>query len=260
MNVLVVGDYIQDRYEFGYCARISPEAPVPVILPGAVESRPGGAALVAAQLRELVGADRVLFSRGTFSTKVRVFANEQLVCRIDYDAAPMTAEETHEFRCHTRACLEKLGAGDVLVISDYSKHTFTPYSAAALVSEAEERGLKIFVDAKHHWNWYLPGADYLFPNEHEVLPDDISGAIVVRKLGPRGCEVVTRYGAFSVPGVQTDKRDAAGAGDVFLAGFVAQWMEAPGWLQVCAPSANKLAAESVKHLGTYVVPKSKQGE
>ena len=40
-RVLVVGDVMLDRYWFGDVNRISPEAPVPVVLVRRVEERPG---------------------------------------------------------------------------------------------------------------------------------------------------------------------------------------------------------------------------
>ena len=46
-RVLVVGDVMLDRYWFGDVARISPEAPVPVVHVKRSEARLGGAANVA---------------------------------------------------------------------------------------------------------------------------------------------------------------------------------------------------------------------
>ena len=46
-RVLVVGDVMLDRYWYGNASRISPEAPVPVVLWEREEERPGGAANVA---------------------------------------------------------------------------------------------------------------------------------------------------------------------------------------------------------------------
>ena len=46
-RVLVCGDVMLDRYWHGATARISPEAPVPVVKIDRVEERPGGAANVA---------------------------------------------------------------------------------------------------------------------------------------------------------------------------------------------------------------------
>ena len=53
VSVLVVGDLMLDRYWFGHASRISPEAPVPVVLLGSETSVPGGAGNVAANLAGL---------------------------------------------------------------------------------------------------------------------------------------------------------------------------------------------------------------
>ena len=52
-NVLVVGDLMLDRYWHGDTSRISPEAPVPVVLVGESEERAGGAGNVALNISAL---------------------------------------------------------------------------------------------------------------------------------------------------------------------------------------------------------------
>jgi rfaE bifunctional protein kinase chain/domain len=52
-RVLVVGDVMLDRYWFGEVARISPEAPVPVVRVTRSDERLGGAANVARNLASL---------------------------------------------------------------------------------------------------------------------------------------------------------------------------------------------------------------
>src|SRR5438552_16724472 len=49
-RVLVVGDLILDRYVSGDVSRISPEAPIPILLAKRTEERLGGAGNVAANL------------------------------------------------------------------------------------------------------------------------------------------------------------------------------------------------------------------
>ena len=55
IKVLVVGDVMLDRYWSGVTARVSPEAPVPVVNINDAEDRPGGAANVAINLSSLGG-------------------------------------------------------------------------------------------------------------------------------------------------------------------------------------------------------------
>src|SRR3989442_11341561 len=59
-RLLVVGDVMLDRYWFGDVERISPEAPVPVVLVRRTEERPGGAANVARNITALAGQATLL--------------------------------------------------------------------------------------------------------------------------------------------------------------------------------------------------------
>ncbi|NIA08115.1 MAG: adenylyltransferase/cytidyltransferase family protein, partial [Actinobacteria bacterium] len=52
-TILLIGDFLLDRYIWGDIERISPEAPVPVMRVLRRESRPGGAASVAANIQAL---------------------------------------------------------------------------------------------------------------------------------------------------------------------------------------------------------------
>ena len=55
-RITVVGDVMLDRFLIGRVSRMSPEAPVPVVVFDHEEFRLGGAANVANNLRELGGA------------------------------------------------------------------------------------------------------------------------------------------------------------------------------------------------------------
>ena len=59
-QLLVVGDVMLDRYWHGDTARISPEAPVPVVRIESHEDRPGGAANVALNIAALGAGVRVV--------------------------------------------------------------------------------------------------------------------------------------------------------------------------------------------------------
>ncbi len=53
ITILVVGDFMIDQYIIGTSNRMSPEAPVPVVLPKEEYSIPGGAGNVAMNLRAM---------------------------------------------------------------------------------------------------------------------------------------------------------------------------------------------------------------
>ena len=53
LKVVVIGDFMIDHYIMGDSSRMSPEAPVPVVLPNKEYSCPGGAGNVAMNLSSL---------------------------------------------------------------------------------------------------------------------------------------------------------------------------------------------------------------
>ena len=185
--MLVAGDAMLDEYWFGDTARISPEAPVPVVRARAAEQRPGGAANVALNVAALgarsvlaavVGKDergeqltRALEQRGvrcdlvrsaTLPTihKLRVLARNQQLLRID-------AEQP------LHSCSEELGAvfaklvrqAHAVVLSDYGKGTLS--RVADLIAAAHAAAIPVLVDPKGtDFNRYR-GAYALTPNRGE---------------------------------------------------------------------------------------------
>ncbi|MEN8176881.1 MAG: PfkB family carbohydrate kinase, partial [Pseudomonadota bacterium] len=137
-RILVVGDLMLDRYWHGDTARISPEAPVPVVRVTQSEDRVGGAANVARNIRALggnaevagvVGADdngatlvslleeagctaRVVTWEGWETiTKLRVLSRHQQLIRLDFEQS--LAPEA--VRSQARAFEGALPATDIVV-------------------------------------------------------------------------------------------------------------------------------------------------
>jgi bifunctional ADP-heptose synthase (sugar kinase/adenylyltransferase) len=251
-HVLVIGDYIDDSYWFCEATRLCPEAPVPVLVPQTAESRPGGAALVAAQLDALKIPVRAHY--GSFSRKERIFAGSRLICRVDEDRLSQLSNYESRHRFENRV-IRSLKNASALVISDYDKGALTEPTAARFIRVAAFNQFPFFVDAKHNWHWYEDGAFCLFPNEKEketLRPSITYGSHVIRKLGARGCEV---DGAL-VPTIAQQEFDVSGAGDVFLAAFVAEYLSSVSEqdaLRGAAEFANRVAGISVQHVGTHVV-------
>jgi D-beta-D-heptose 7-phosphate kinase/D-beta-D-heptose 1-phosphate adenosyltransferase len=187
IRVLVAGDAMLDEYWFGDTARISPEAPVPVVSARSSEQRPGGAANVALNvaalgahsvLAAIVGLDergaqlaRALEQRGVRCElvrsrdlptihKLRVLARSQQLLRID-------AEQS------LQSCAEELGAGfakllpqaDVVVLSDYGKGTLSRVSE--LIALARAAKTPVLIDPKGTDFKRYRGAYALTPNRSE---------------------------------------------------------------------------------------------
>ncbi|HQS08744.1 MAG TPA: D-glycero-beta-D-manno-heptose-7-phosphate kinase, partial [Xanthobacteraceae bacterium] len=202
--VAVIGDVMVDRYILGSVSRISPEAPVPVLLHGAERIVPGGAANVAAnaaamgapiRLVGLVGADGeadqlraalapyalidlsglVVDAARPTVTKTRVMSGRQQIVRIDAEmsAPPSAAVEDALIASASRA----MAGCSVVVLSDYAKGVLGDRVVAAVLAEARTLGVPVIVDPKRRTFEAYRGATLVTPNRRELseatgLPDE----------------------------------------------------------------------------------------
>jgi D-glycero-beta-D-manno-heptose-7-phosphate kinase len=193
--VLVVGDLMLDRFLFGRVSRISPEAPVPVVVHDHDECRLGGAANVAHNIVALGGSATIagvagddedgralaseMSARGLSwgavltvggrrtTTKVRVVTSRnQQVARIDYEADGDMDRATED--AVMSVIDHHVATARVLLVSDYQKGVITRRVMAHLVACAHERGLPLLVDPKvPHLDFYR-GASMVTPNHVEA--------------------------------------------------------------------------------------------
>lgn len=227
-RVLVLGDVMLDEFLWGTAARLSPEAPVPVVEVARHSWHVGGAANVAANVRALgghavlagvVGQDRAadtlretLLAQGVearlavaqdgrpTTQKTRVIAHHQQVVRADREVAtdiPRALEDDLVARV-----VAALPASDVLVVSDYQKGVVTPGVMKRVLALARRRRVPVLVDPKvRHYRLYRRVA-LLKPNvrwiEHvlgvRADTDEALRAAGERILRLLGCEalLVTR--------------------------------------------------------------------
>lgn len=246
-RVLVLGDGIIDHYQHYTATRLCPEGPVPILVQAQKPySSTGGAGLVADQLHALMPANSVYFWPGTQSFKTRIFSDDRLMLRIDEDAIRRESKDDYKKEITS---LIKVSKPDAIIVSDYDKGSFTYDLGSWLVRHANSHKIKVFVDAKNTWNYYM-GAFAMFPNKIEGAQHACTAKHIIQKLGPGGC----RVDGIEVPTKTHAVRDVTGAGDVFLAAFVHSWLLSKD-LIVAANFANRVAGISVEYVGTHVVTK-----
>ncbi|HTQ76737.1 MAG TPA: D-glycero-beta-D-manno-heptose-7-phosphate kinase [Burkholderiales bacterium] len=292
-KVLVVGDVMLDRYWFGDASRISPEAPVPVVLWRREEVKAGGAANVAANcaamgarttLLSVVGDDadgallsgvleaghvRVNFHRDrSIRTiqKLRIVGGRQhQLLRVDFETQPsreVLASKLADFRT-------ALPSHDLVILSDYGKGGLT--HIAKMLVMARAAGKKVLVDPKgDDWSRYR-GAYMVTPNRDELRV--VAGnwkseadlrrraQALRRKLGlealllTRGEEGMTLYRGAGELRVRAEKREVF---DVSGAGdtviaTLGAMLAAGQRLDQAVRLANRAGGISVTKLGTSVV-------
>jgi D-beta-D-heptose 7-phosphate kinase / D-beta-D-heptose 1-phosphate adenosyltransferase len=202
LRVLVAGEVILDRYLWGDVARISPEAPIPVLRVQRREEKPGNAGFVMANLRalgadvsalSLVGADRngsllreifadlgidtrsilidsdrptIVKDRMLGSVQAANRATQQLLRVDEEDPRPLKPQRERELIARAKS---ELRTCDGVLISDIDKGMLTPAVLRALIEGGRARGIPVIVDPRRTEDFSIyRGATALTPNRHET--------------------------------------------------------------------------------------------
>ena len=191
-RVAVAGDVMLDEVLWGHVARISPEAPVPVVEIASQTFHLGGAANVAGNVRSLGGAaavtglvgrdpagervrqalaeagveDALVVGSRPTTLKTRIIAHHQQVVRADRESAEALSGAVE------RALLDRvrdaLPSCAALILSDYHKGVVSAAVMKSVTALARRRGVPVLVDPKvAHFGWYRRVA-LVTPNQGEA--------------------------------------------------------------------------------------------
>jgi D-glycero-beta-D-manno-heptose-7-phosphate kinase len=288
-RVLVVGDAMLDRYWFGAVERISPEAPVPVVLVQREEERLGGAANVALNVRQLgaqatlltvmgddeparavvrlldeQGIGRVLGQDAALRTtiKLRVVGRSQQLLRVDFENRPdheLLAQMLGEFQ-------RVLPEHDAVLFSDYGKGGLTHIDSMIRLARAARK--PVLVDPKGRDFSRYTGATVITPNRNELaqalgpwdseaelsvlarrLRDDTHIESLLVTRSEEGMTLFDAQGTLHVPALAQQVFDVTGAGDTVIA-TMATLLAAGLSLRDAVPIANRAAGIVVSRFGT----------
>ncbi len=198
LNILIVGDVMLDEYIFGNANRISPEAPVPVVLYEKADVRLGGAANVALNVKALggnpllltvVGNDsagqklkKLLFNLGISNdyviesadpnrpttVKQRILAGTQQLLRLDTEVSSDVTDEDSEVLYETFSRILEAQSVQVILFQDYNKGVLTEHFIQKCIAQANKKGIATAVDPKLK-NFFAYKNTTLFkPNLKEV--------------------------------------------------------------------------------------------
>ncbi|MDY0976450.1 D-glycero-beta-D-manno-heptose-7-phosphate kinase [Massilia sp. CFBP9012] len=292
VRLLVVGDVMLDRYWFGDVARISPEAPVPVVRIQKREERLGGAANVARNAAALgahtgllgvAGADeagdqmeQLLQDGGIHSylkrdeaistiIKLRVIGRQQQMVRIDFEDAP-TENVLRDKLTQFKALLPDY---DVIILSDYNKGSLV--NVAEMIALARAAGKIVLVDPKGDDFTPYRGASILTPNRSELqhvvggwkteeqllekaqkLREELGLDALLLTRSEEGMSLFTQDEVLHVHADAREVFDVSGAGDTVIA-TLATMLGAKAPLAEALVTANRAGGIVVGKLGTATV-------
>lgn len=196
-HVIIIGDVMIDRYLTGSVSRISPEAPVPVVLQQSIRDHLGGAANVALNVQALggvpllcglVGCDpdgdhflnRLLPAQGIQTSgmiasgqrrttvKTRILGNNQQMLRIDNeDTHDLDNRETDSLLGRIERLLADFPV-KTLILQDYNKGVLTETIIGKAIEMAQTKGVFCAVDPKKRHFFTYKGVDLFKPNLKEI--------------------------------------------------------------------------------------------
>lgn len=162
-----------DIFSRGRSRRLSPEAPVPVVISESEQYIPGGAANAACNARALGGSadlfgvagddergralTALLKERGVdthvmvdatrpTTTKQRIVVANRHLLRIDWEAVEPLSEEVAQ--AEALRIIAAMPRWDALVIADYAKGYLTKMFIKTVMDAARGRGLPVIIDTK----------------------------------------------------------------------------------------------------------------
>jgi len=201
-NILLVGDFMLDKYVWGEVKRISQEAPIPVINVTSEEVRPGGAGSVANNLAELganvyccgvIGNDdegkrlREMLNNLRVETdgivedcnrpttvKVRVMGHlqsagrgVQQLLRIDYEKTDDIQEKIQNEIINK--IKDKIQHLDVILVSDMNKGAVSKQIVTAVINYGKKQKIPVIVDPRYGGDYdNYKGATVIAPNRYET--------------------------------------------------------------------------------------------
>lgn len=176
LRALIIGDVMVDSYMWGRVERISPEAPVPIVVVGKKEIRPGGASNVALNIQSLgatpllcsvIGSDEagkqftkmisglkmdtsylVADGKRTTTVKTRIIGNNHQMLRVDEEEENFISKKSSAALLAKILSVIKAKKADVIIFQDYDKGVISPGMIEEIVLAANRASIPVVVDPK----------------------------------------------------------------------------------------------------------------
>tara|TARA_B100000787_G_scaffold156949_1_gene133413 strand:- start:1048 stop:2025 length:978 start_codon:yes stop_codon:yes gene_type:complete len=202
-NILCIGDIILDHYIYGKVERMSPEAPIPILLFEKENYQLGGVGNVAKNLSSIGAKCSLLFLSGDdisskkisklifneknikqlkvklkdFETPIKTRYINNLNHLVRVDKENIHFKITSSFKKKLLILLDKeIKNSDLVILSDYNKGFLDEYLIQKIVKLSKKYNKIIIADPKkNNLNAYA-GIDIITPNQKEIF--DAAGKIL----------------------------------------------------------------------------------
>ena len=225
MNILVIGDSCTDVFIYGETARLSPEAPVPVLNPLTQISNDGMARNVVNNIESLQ-SNVYSITNNNGIRKVRYVdkKSNQLVLRVDeHDYCDrILKKDLTRIKNNKLTVMGNTIEVDAIIVSDYCKGFLEEDDIQYIC----ETNTDVFVDTKKKLGDWINSTTFIKINSIEYKQNknffknnSIMNKTIVTK-GNEGCLFQDKI----YPTEDVQVKDISGAGDTFVAGLVVEYV------------------------------------
>lgn len=251
-KILVIGESCLDRFEYGTCTRLNPEAPSPVFVSREIKENAGMAANVVSNIQSLTNwADfEIEFIRSSHDAIIKHRfvdeASNYILLRVDKDGP------VDRINIEDRELIQKIESADIVVVSDYNKGFLEESDLVKIASLAK----KSFIDTKKPIRSWTSLFSFIKINKKEFdNPANDTSVLsmysdkIIVTLGERGARIGSDY---IKPKNRVEVKDVSGAGDTFLAALVVEYSKSAN-IREAIEYANECAAIAVSNKGVVSV-------
>ena len=246
-KILVIGESCLDIYQYGTSNRLCPEAPVPVFNSNNVRNvNPGMAMNVYKNAESLAGNGEIEVSVHTNPEWQKITKTRFVDYRTNYIVTRVDENENLYGFCSTREV--DFSEYDAVIISDYNKGFLSEID----IEHIARRATITFLDTKKVLGDWCRDITYIKINDVEydrtepVLTDKMIQKMIIT-LGPDGC----KYQDVIYPVSEVEIKDAAGAGDTFIAALTVEYVKTRN-LKKAIKFANDCATRVVQKKGVSI--------
>src|SRR6266699_186380 len=214
-HMLVIGDVMLDKYIHGVVERISPEAPVPVVLALRRSQSAGGRRIIKKKIVGLKGRATLIGFAGddedgvhlrqcllhsdlkpdltsvpgtSTTSKLRILGGSQQMIRLDVEC---TGPHPADAYAALLTCVgEALPHASGVILTDYAKVVLTEEVCRSVIASARAHGIPVFVDPKNADFSRYRNATAICPNLKELALAAGRNPADLETLLDRGQEMV----------------------------------------------------------------------
>jgi D-beta-D-heptose 7-phosphate kinase/D-beta-D-heptose 1-phosphate adenosyltransferase len=245
-KILLIGDSCIDKFHYGLCERLSPEAPIPILVHVKTIETRGMVKNVKnnllsfgkkVEIKCLTNKEKILKERF-----VEINSGQHILRFDSGEDQDIEALDLDNYE------INNISKYDLVIVSDYNKGFVTAAVARKICEECILYNIPVFVDTKKQDISCFKGSIVKI-NQKEF--DNLKCKFLSQQLIITKGHAGTHWNGIDFPTTAAQVVDVSGAGDTFLAFLSYKYISSNRDMAAAIKFANRAASYSVCKSGTY---------